>query len=275
LWFPGLREATGDDVSLKNSASWCKLNSSGQAKNEDEIMPAVLKLLERQLGLWEVKRRLQDLGTRPGRCLEGNVAYGPCLLISRERGSGGGQVARLAGERLGWHVFDREIVEDIARLAHVREQLLESVDPETRANWDSSWQPELLPEDIGSEQYLRCLRQIVLALGHHGDVVMLGRGVHFLLPPGCSLRVRVVAPLELRVQRVAESRKIPEADASAQIQSFDASRTDFVRKCFRRDPGLALNYDLTINTEDIKPEAAVDIVLTALRQKLGVCPPKR
>jgi hypothetical protein len=244
-------------------------------ESEANVMPAMFKLLERQLGLWELKRRLQDLGTRPGRCLEGNVGYGPCLLVSRERGSGGGRVAHLVGERLGWHVFDREIVDEIAQLAHVRQQLMESVDPETRANWEDAWRPELQPEDIGCEQFLRCLRQVVLTLGHHGDVVILGRGAQYLLPTQCALRVRVEAPFELRVRRVAESRKVPLPDAQAHVQEFDASRTDFIKKCFQRDPNSALNYDLIANTEDITVEAAADIVLLALRAKLGVCPSKR
>jgi hypothetical protein len=238
-------------------------------------MADVLKLLERQLGMWELKRRLQDVGSRPGRCLEGNVAYGPCLLVSRQRGSGGGRVAHLAGERLGWHVFDREIVDEIAQLARVRQQLMQSVDAETRANWEDAWRPELQPEDIGCEQYLRCLRQVVLALGHHGDVVILGRGAQHLLPAQCALRVRVAAPFELRVRRVAESHKVPLPEAQAHVQEFDASRADFIKKSFQRDPNSALDYDLIVNTENITVEAAVEIVLLAMRDKLGVLPPRR
>lgn len=238
-------------------------------------MTAMLKLLERQLGAWEVKRRLQDLGSRPGRCLEGDVAYGPCLLLSRERGSGGSHMAHVAGERLGWHVFDREIVDDIAQLAHVRQQLMESVDPKTRANWEDGWEPELEPEDIGFEEYLRSLRQVVLTLGHHGDVVILGRGAQYLLPSKCALRVRVAAPLELRVRRVAETREVSLAEAEAHVKQFDASRGNFIRKCFQRDPSAILDYDLLINTEDITTDAAVEMILTALRDKLGVVAPRR
>ena len=134
-----------------------------KAADESEVsaMAAVSKLVGRQLGLWDLKRRLEDLGQRPGRCIEGNVAYGPCLLVSRQRGSLGGSVGRLVGERMGWHVFDREIVDEIAKVAHVRQQLIESVDEETRANWNNGWQPELGPEDIGYEVYLRSLREVV------------------------------------------------------------------------------------------------------------------
>ena len=54
-------------------------------------MAAVLKLLERQLGLEELKRRLHDIGGRPGRSLEDNVnarageSPGLLLHVSRRR----------------------------------------------------------------------------------------------------------------------------------------------------------------------------------------------
>ena len=238
-------------------------------------MAAVLKLLERQLGLWELKRRLTDVGQRPGRCLEGHVAYGPCLLISRQRGSGGSRVARLAGERLGWHVFDREVVDEIAKLAHVRQQLVESVDEETRSNWEETWRPELEPADIGCEEYLRCLRDVVLTLGHHGDVVILGRGAQYLLPAQCALRVRVVAPRALRVQRVADRDGAPLPKAEAHVEKFDADRAAFIQKSFQQDPNSPLNYDLVVNTGDITIEATTEMVLSALRHKLGVWPQQR
>lgn len=238
-------------------------------------MDGVLKLVERQLGLWELKRRLADIGKRPGRCMEGHVAYGPCLLVSRERGSGGGCIAGLVAERLGWHVFDREIVDEIAQLAHVREQLLNSLDKETRSHMEDTWRPELKPSDIGYEKYLRGLRQVVLTLGHHGDVVLLGRGAQFLLPAQCALRVRVVAPLDLRVRRVVETEKVPAAEAQAYVQGFDSDQADFIQKCFQGEANSALNYDLIVNTEAISMEGAAELVLSAMRDKLGVQPPRK
>lgn len=237
-------------------------------------MAAVLKLLERQLGLEELKRRLHDIGGRPGRSLENNVAYGPCLLVSRQRGSGGSQIAQLASDRLGWQMFDREIVNEIARLPHVRQQLMAAVGTQTLEAWDNSWQPELAPEDIGYEQYLRCLREVVLTLGHHGDVTILGRGAQCLLPAKCCLRVRVIAPFELRVARVGEQEKLSPELAKRCVEDFDAKRADFVKRCFRHEANTALNYDLVINTGEIPIPGAVDLVLLAIRNKLGVAVPR-
>jgi cytidylate kinase len=118
------------------------------------------------------------------------------------------------------------------------------------------------------------LRQVVLTLGHHGDVVMLGRGAQYLLPSQCALRVRVVAPLELRVDRMAARAGLPLPQAQAQVEHFDAERAAFVRSCFQRDANSPLNYDLVLNTSEISPEGAAEVVLVALRRKLSLSEPK-
>lgn len=245
-----------------------------EGREEVSEVAAFLKSVEQQVRTWELKHRLEEL-SRPGRWLEEGVAYGPCLLVSRECGSGGGHIARLAAERLGWQVFDREILDEIAKMAPVRRRLLETVNAQTRAHWDEHWPVELRPEDIGYEAYLRCLRQVVLALGHHGDVVLVGRGAQYLLPARCGLRVRVVAPLEARIRRLTQADGHTPEEALRYLQQFDAERAAFIRQSFQREAGNALNYDLVINTGDINLEAAAELVVLALGHKLGVRPQKR
>lgn len=237
-------------------------------------MASVLWTIDQQLKTWELRHRLEEL-VKPGRHVEQGIAYGPCLLISRERGSGGTRIARLAARRLEWQVFDREVLDQVARLARVRRKLLETVDEKTRLAWDGGWQPELKPEEIGYEMYLRCLRQVVLTLGHHGDVVILGRGANYLLPSQCSLRVRVVAPLEARIRRLTQSERCAPEEAHRYIRTFDAERAAFIRQSFQCDANSPLNYDLVINTGEISLETAVELVLMALAHKLGVRPPRR
>lgn len=233
-------------------------------------MARVLKLIEKQMTLWELKRRVEDLYRRRGRCFENGVAYGPCLLVSRQCGSGGSLIARAVAQRLGWSVFDREILDEVARLANVRTQVMETVDQQTLAKWEADWEAEVKPEDVGYESYLRYLRQVVLALGHHGDVVILGRGAQFLLPAASALRVRVVAPAELRVQSLLKRTGRSERDVREHIEKADAERISFTQTYFHRDPDIALNYDLVLNTGAISVDAAGEIVLRAMKDKLGL-----
>jgi cytidylate kinase len=233
-------------------------------------MSGVLKLIEKQRAIWEMRGRLKNTDSRPGRFTDNGISYGPSLLISRQCGSGGLEVARLTGERLGWEIYDREIVDKIAHLANARENLVESVDEKVRTRWESAWRPMINSEDVGCEAYLCYLRQVVLTLGRHGDVVIVGRGAQYILPLKGALRVRLTAPLEQRIKRIAEIRNINREQAEAWVHERDKERDGFIRKNFHIDPASPLNYDLFINTGEIPHQAAAEIVLSTLQAKFGI-----
>lgn len=229
-------------------------------------MSNIEQLVGTQIAVGELRRRLEpERLPNHGRRSE---AYGPCLVVSRECGSGGTSLAQLIGERLKWQVFDREIVEEVARSAHVRRQLIESVDERVRSAWSEFRHRLLEGEGIDRESYLHHLRQVILALGHHGNVIILGRGAVYILPPDCAVRVRLVAPLELRARRVAEREKIALNKAQRRVEQIDAGRAAFIRAAFGKDVNAAEDYDLVLNTGDLSLEAAAEIVLAKLQAKL-------
>ncbi len=219
-----------------------------------------------------VRDQLAQAHSRMEHCvMERGTKFGPCLLISRQYGSGGGLIARRVGELLDWNVFDARIVDEIARSAHVHQRLVESVDEHVRSRWERTWH-ELLPDDLSDRKYLRHLREVVMALGHYGNVVIVGRGAQYFLPTRCAVRARLVAPLEIRAKRVAERLKLPLDEAQLRVLDIDKERVAFVWKTFRRDVNSPLNQDITINTEEVSIESAAKIVLAALHEKLGVSP---
>ncbi|HEU6449129.1 MAG TPA: cytidylate kinase-like family protein [Verrucomicrobiae bacterium] len=233
-------------------------------------MITTLKLVEKQLAMCGIQNRLQEVVKQPGRYItKDGVAFGPCLLISRECGSGTGHLAQKVVEALGWNVFDSRIVDEIAKAAHVQQRLVQSVDERVHSLWEQTWRDFLL-DDFPDKKYLHHLREVVMTLGHFGSVVLVGRGAQYFLPPQCALRVRVVAPLDWRVRQIAEHDKLSVTEASAKAIEVDSCRAMFVWKTFKKDIASPLNHDLVINTADLSVETAVQLVLAALEGKLGV-----
>jgi cytidylate kinase len=235
-------------------------------------MTPLEKQIATRLALWKA----EDLAAReqrPGRGKVGELSWGPYVLVSRAKGSGGHTVAQKIGERLGWPVFDHQIVEEIARRANVRQQLVESLDEHDRTVLDDLIQPLIDSEDIGTAGYTRYLRQVVLTLGHQGNVVIVGRAARHVLPTQFGLNVRLVAPLELRVQRIAAERGLTLKAAKSEVLQADRERAALVQREFKHQVDDPLNYDLTINTGELSIEACSGIVLRALHEKLGVQPP--
>lgn len=233
-------------------------------------MNHILNLIERQIASANIRNRTEGAIPQPGRHVgKDGVAFGPCLLISRECGAGSAAMARQAGEQLGWSVFDSKLVDEIAQVAHVHQRLVNSVDEHVHSYWEKTWR-ELLLDDLADARYFRHLKQIVTILGHQGNVVIVGRGAQFFLPPECALRVRLVAPIEERARRVAELTGLPAGQARLKAEQIDRERAGFIWKIFKKDAGAPANHDLIINTGQITIESATELVLVAVEKKLGV-----
>jgi cytidylate kinase len=230
--------------------------------------------VKRQIAVFQeserLEKRVENRERRPGRGSEGDLLYGPYLLISREKGAGGNAVAQLAGRRLGWQVFDNEIVDEIAQKAHVRRQLIESLDERERAIIQDTIAQLLNPQAIGTSDYLLYLKQVVLTLGHQGDVIIVGRGARFILPSQFGLSVRMVAPIATRIRRIADKARLSLEAARVEVERMDRERVKLVHRHFGHDVTDPLSHDLIINTAAMNVEAAAEIVLTALQRKLGV-----
>jgi len=171
---------------------------------------------------------------------------------------------------LGWQVFDKEIVDAIAQEAHVRRELIESLDERDRATIQDAVARLLHPQPIETTGYLAHLREILLTLGHQGDVVIVGRGAEYILPSQFGLRVRMVAPIEVRVRRIASDEGLSLKAARVEVETSDRERRTLARRHYHQDLRDPLNQDLTINTAELTIEAATDVVMTAVQRKLAV-----
>jgi cytidylate kinase len=227
------------------------------------------QLVEQQMTRWELASHKRAQLERPGRGKLGRLYFGPYLLISRDKGAGGRQVASLIGRKLGWQVFDRQIVDAIAQRTRMRQQLVENLDEKTRGGLEEFLR-HVLTKEIGSTDYLAHLRQVLLTLGQQGDVAIVGRGAEYILPGQFGLRVRLVAPVDIRMERIARANGLVPEAAHALIAKVDEERKDFIHNQFQKDIRDPLNYDLVINTGPLSVEETAEVVLTALKQKLGV-----
>jgi hypothetical protein len=233
-------------------------------------MLKVEDLVRAQVTLYQAYDLRAKREERSGRGKEGKLSYGPYVLISREKGAGGSAVGQLAGKRLGWQVFDNEIVDAIAQRARVRRELVESLDERDRETIRDAVEGLLHPQPMETSGYLANLHEIFLTLGHQGDVVIVGRGAHFILPSQFGLRVRMVAPVEVRVRRIASGDKMSLKAARLAVEKSDRERATLARRQYGQNVADPANQDLTINTAELSVESATEIVLAALQRKLGV-----
>jgi hypothetical protein len=223
-------------------------------------------LVNRQILKWQAERQAAEQGA-----LEAGRHH-PMITVTREYGARGAEIGSLAAERLGFHFYSQELVEQIAQEAHVRRQVIESVDERTQDAIDNVLGELFGGEYFAPSEYLRNLSKVVLTLGRHGKGVIVGRGAQFILHPDHTLRVRAFAPIEVRVQRIAGQRGLSADDARAEVLRVDAERAAFYKRHFGRDVRDPAHYDLLFNTGSLPVQACADIVALAFRKRFAAAP---
>ena len=235
--------------------------------------PRIESLIDRQIRLWEVRRRLAEEGGEVAKRELVHLRFGPWLTVSRQVGAGGTALAERIAHTLGWQVFHREVVDAIAKNEGMRERILSQLD-ERAVGALGDWLAHMLvPESLTRGAYLREMMQVLWTVARKGRSVLLGRGANWLLDPAYGLRVRLVAPADTRVRAVAETRDLSLERAERAVREDDAQKARFVRQVYDRDIEDPLGYDLILNTGGIDLDTAFHLVRTALRDKLGAGEP--
>jgi cytidylate kinase len=216
------------------------------------------KLIQRQLNQWNRMRELLP-EIEPA-----ELPRRPIITISRQVGSGGRELAEALARRLDLQVHDQDIVEHIARNEKIAAEVVAHLDEQTVSQIDL-WVRGVLNRRIYMrDEYQEELVRTVRTLAAHGGVVVLGRGGTFILADRADLRLRLVAPVETRVQALVNERGLSVAEAEQSVAESDAARADFVRKLFRADIDDPVHYDLVINTDGIDGDRLPELVLLAL-----------
>jgi cytidylate kinase len=214
----------------------------------------------------DLRMRFQLLLDRAASATETQEAPvpGPYLTLSREAGSGGAEIACRIGERLGWSVLDRNLVNTLAQRLELEPRLLELMD-ETRVGWFSETVLNLFNSKLVLQNsYVSMLSRVIALAAFEGRVIIVGRGANLVLPPDDGLRVRVVAPRALRIASFAEHEGLDRKVAAARLDEVDASRANFVRRNFHADLNDASNFDLVIDAARFGLGGCVDLIIHGL-----------
>jgi cytidylate kinase len=188
------------------------------------------------------------------------------IALSREAGANGSLVARAVGERLGWAVYDRELVQQVASDMGVRAGLLEGLDEKHR-----SWLLECLEalasaRAVSEGAYARYLLEVIQSLGAQGECVLVGRGAAQALPTDRTLRVRLVGAAADRVKVVCQRLGTSPEEAKRWVERTDRERVRFVKDHLRKDPTDPQGYDLVLNSSRWSVPECADLIVEALRR---------
>lgn len=177
------------------------------------------------------------------------------ITLSGEMGSQRDELAEIVCQRGSLELVDRrtlmDAVQGLVDISRDEHQILAEQGP---AMLDLS--------DRRRRMFAALLELVVLQYAQQGNVVLLGRGANFLLKlvPGV-LRARLVAPLALRAQRLANREGLDLERARQLATVVDQQRRTYSAHLFGADWSSPLNYDLVLNLGRLSLEMAASTIL--------------
>lgn len=214
------------------------------------------------------------------------------ITLARQVGSGGQTIANLLAERLGYRVVGRR---DLASEAMRRGMLMPAVfaefaDEQRLARVGTDDLPPLyfgfgeleygealrgagpesprgslsVLEAVGRERrtLLLTLASLAYALAAEDGIVLIGGGGQYLLAGlPAVLSVKIVAPAEIRAERLAGGYGLTMEAAREAVASGDREQREYNRALFDADWDDPLHWDVIVNSEAVAPEVARDVIL--------------
>lgn len=230
---------------------------------EDE-KTTIDRLVEQQVKKW---RNLMEEGRYDDALKHQHVTGNPVITISREPGSGGSEIARKLSKDLTMDLMGGQIIQHVAESAKMSRKVIESLDEKEVTRRDS-WLAALFRDrHLWPDEYLQHLTKVIGTIGRYGNAIIVGRGANYILPQNIAFRVRIVAPLEDRINYVMEDRKCTKAEAEQYVIKTENNRKAFVRKYFNADVTDPRQYDIVVNTGGITIEGATEAIKVAFRMR--------
>jgi cytidylate kinase len=181
------------------------------------------------------------------------------ITISRQLGSSGTDIAKKLQEELHYSYLDKESLDmELVHKYRIPEKKVEHYDEKKPAFWD------MFSSD--KDKYLHFMKIAMYDFARKGNCIIIGRGGQVLFKdiPGV-LRVKVIAPLEIRIERVKNRYNYDDRLAEQIIRHTDHDRSGFLKFFFHVNWDDCSLYDLMINTHFVTIDASVCLIKDALK----------
>lgn len=184
----------------------------------------------------------------------------PIITISRGTMSGGKALAECVAAALGCSCIAREVLVEGAAKLGVSEELLRERMERSPGLWD-----RLTAE---RRTYVLACQAALAEHATGSDFVYHGLAGNLLLRDIPEvLRVRLIAPVEVRVRALREQRGMAREEAEKYIAEVDQHRSRWTRLMYDAEIGNPALYDLVLNLERASLESACSAVVAMAKRR--------
>jgi cytidylate kinase len=192
----------------------------------------------------------------------------PVICLSRKIGVGAVELADDLGQRLGYRVADREIIEYIANNADLSQKTVAYYDERYADKVDDIISLMFREKSFMMSDYARQLFSAILSLADSGPTIFVGRGAHLVLPRESVMAVRLICSKSYRVARLARILEVEPEFAAQELEKADKLQRNFFKKVYNAKDASPYEFDMVINVDyfpDLK--CVADVICSAFKCK--------
>ena len=199
------------------------------------------------------------------------------ITVGRQYGSGGAEMAKRLGERLGLHVYDKEILKMTSEESGIRESYFHLADEKAGNKLLYRIIHSLIPENgtpslgsdlISSDNLFRFQSSVIRKLAQEESCIIIGRCADYVLNDRDDVvSVFILGDTDARIKCLEQRQGLDEAQARKKIKEVDKDRSSFYKYYSDQTWGDAQNYDLCINTGKFTPEEVTEMILQAYQKQ--------
>lgn len=178
------------------------------------------------------------------------------ITISRKTGSFGTLVGKNVAAKLGMVCVGKDFIAQI--MSEYGFSKFNEIYNATPKTWE-------IYDEIRVNT-LNFMIKTIEAIGHHGNLVIVGRGGFEIFEDYCDvINIRTNASIDVRIKRKQEQCGFNEDEARQSILTHDKARKAFLKSELQHGYNNTQNFDLVINTGIVDVENAGDLIAGAYK----------
>lgn len=188
------------------------------------------------------------------------------ITISREFGSAGGTIGKAVANKLGFEYYDKELIVQAARDAHVDIEDLAKLDEKAPVIFGFTQSLFDLYNSPIEERFYEAQKAIIRKIAEKGNCVIVGRNADSILSAyDDTLHVFIHADKKWRVDYLKNDKlkDMSHEKIESHLNNIDRARKKFCAYYTKKEFGAADGYDLTLSSSSLGIEKCIDLIFQA------------
>lgn len=194
------------------------------------------------------------------------------IAIERQFCSGGQEVASILAKKLGYKLYDHDILVETANRLELPAIYISDLEETATTNPLFNLSQTALgglskKKNIPlSEQIFQAEKQVILDVAENESCVFVGRCAgHILSEKEDCLRVFIYADDAFRLERARTRENIPMEKVEAELKRVDKKRADFFANHTNHKWGAKEFFPISLNSSTLGIEACAEILASAVK----------